>query len=97
MMWGLVHTVEAFDLEVYLTEMAKAVPRMLPHAKDWALLLNRRVLNTRKAVPIYRRIISTLPAKTRAAITKLLEEIGETSPKLKMSVQDVLKENRKQK
>jgi Immunity protein 30 len=96
-MWGLVHTVESFDLDVYLNEMAKAVPKMLPHAKDWALLLNQRVLNTKKAVSIYRRIVPTLPAKTRDVIRKLLEEIGETNPKLKEGVQEVLKEDRKQK
>src|ERR1700749_3311851 len=91
-MWGLVHTVEGFDLKDYLGELAQAVPKLLPHAKDWALLLNQRVMNTKKALSIYRGVVAALPTETRAAVTKLLEEVRTTSPNLAPGVAQVLGE-----
>jgi hypothetical protein len=91
-MWGLVHTVEGFGLKDYLGALAAAMPKMLRHAKDWALLLNQRVVNTKKALPIYREAVAALPAEARAAVTKLLAEIRETSPDLAPGVEQVLKE-----
>jgi hypothetical protein len=91
-MWGLVHTVEGFDLKVYLGELGKAVPKLLPHAKDWALLLHQRVMNTKKALPIYRKVLASLPPEARAAVTKLLEEVRSTSPNLAPGVAQVLGE-----
>jgi hypothetical protein len=91
-MWGLVHTVEGFDLKDYLGELGKTVPKLLPRAKNWALLLHQRVMNTKKALPIYRTVVASLPPEAREAVTKLLEEVRTTSPNLAPGVAQVLGE-----
>jgi hypothetical protein len=91
-MWGLVHTVEAFDLETYIRELAMATPKMFPQAKDWALLLHQRLLKTEADLAIYRKILPAVPAKPRKAIKAILEEIKSTSPELSKAAQELLKE-----
>jgi len=45
-MWGLLHLVEDFPAEAYAVALVEALPRMVIHAKEWALLLLQRMVNS---------------------------------------------------
>jgi hypothetical protein len=93
-MWGLVHDVEGFGLEQYMKAMGEAAPKMLPRAKEWLTILHERILNSRKAIEVYRGIIPTLPERSQAAIKKLLEEMEQATPKLKGAIRRLLAEGK---
>jgi hypothetical protein len=90
-MWGLIHDIEGFGLDVYLAELAKAVPRMLPQAKEWAMIFHERILNSKEVSQLYREILQNLPEETRAPVALLLEEIAQSKPKLKKRAQGLVK------
>ncbi len=90
-MWGLIHDAEAFNREIYVREMAMAIPRMLPHSKNWALLILQRVLSNKEAFLIYRNVVPNLSLETKEANKKLLGKIGKSKPKLGKQVRELLK------
>jgi hypothetical protein len=91
-MWGLLHTVESYEREAYLLGLAKAIPSMILHAKNWVLISQYRILNNDHARSMYRKIITTLPAETKKVVRNVLEEIGNAEPRFSDRVQDMLKE-----
>lgn len=79
-MFGLLHTIEALDkelgLEQSLTKQAEAFQYMLPHAKEWAVIFHKRILNqdvTRKA---YAEVILNADNNTKDIVVSILNEIG---------------------
>jgi len=80
-MWGLVHEVEGFDLETYLKEMVSAAPSMIQQAKEWLIIMHKRILATRGAYAVYREILSELPVGSVQVLGPVLEEfVTEKAP-----------------
>lgn len=90
-MFGLVHDVESYEPQKYLTLLARATPKMLRTAKEWAKILHMRLLNSRKHRLIYRNVVRSLPPKTRSSIASLLEEIAHSEPEFRKRIQYLLK------
>jgi len=64
-MFGLVHAIEDFEAKEGLFEMAKSIPSMLPHAKEWATILNYRVLNHEPSRKLYIKVLSKLDSTNK--------------------------------
>lgn len=93
-MWGLVHDAEAFEREAYVNALVSSMSQMLPHAKDWAILLHMRILNSDDAVELYRKVLPTVPEETQRSIREILEEIQRTRPKYSKQIRALLKQKR---
>lgn len=79
-MFGLVHAIESFDSEEGLLEMAKAIPSMLPHAREWAIILNYRVLNHEPSRKLYIKILLNVDPEVRNCIISIIKEIKDEDP-----------------
>lgn len=80
-MFGLIHFIESFEKEVYLTEMPKALPNMIENAKEWAMILNKRVLNHQLYRKEYMKILSSMDEPIKLTVVNLLTEIATDNPK----------------
>ena len=80
-MFGLVHFIESFEMEKYLTEMPKALPKMVESAKEWAMLLNIRILNNDLYRSEYAKILVGMNHDIKLTVINLLNEIISDDPK----------------
>ncbi|WP_088350109.1 Imm30 family immunity protein [Bacillus cereus] len=80
-MFGLVHFIESFEMEKYLTEMPKALPKMVESAKEWAMLLNIRILNNDLYRSEYAKVLVGMNNDIQLTIINLLNEIIADNPK----------------
>ncbi|RAS79937.1 Imm30 family immunity protein [Priestia endophytica] len=75
-MFGLIHFIESFEKEIYLTEMPKALPNMIENAKEWAMILNKRILNHELYRKEYMKILSSMDEPIKLTVVNLLMEIA---------------------
>ena len=80
-MFGLVHFIEDFEMGKYLTEMPKALPKMVESAKEWAMLLNIRILNNDLYRSEYAKILVGMNHDIKLTVINLLNEIISDDPK----------------
>ena len=80
-MFGLVHFIESFEMEKYLTEMPKALPKMVESAKEWAMLLNKRILNSDLCRSEYAKVLVGMNHDIQLTVINLLNEIIADNPK----------------
>lgn len=84
-MFGLIHAIESYDnifgSEQSLIELAESLPYMLPHAKEWAKTLHKRILNHESSCKIYSKVISTADVNIKKIVLQLVKEIKERNPK----------------
>ena len=74
LMFSLVHLVEQNDGDEYMRKIALLTPDM-DGAKEWAKMLNRRILNSESLSERYRKIIDALDDSQKAKITAFLEQL----------------------
>ena len=75
LMFSLVHLVEQNDGDEYLRKIALLTPEM-DGAREWAKMLNRRILNSGPHSERYRKIIGTLGDSQKEKITALLDALA---------------------
>ena len=75
LMFSLVHLVEQNDGDEYMRKIALLTPDM-DDAKEWAKMLNRRILNSESHSERYRKIIDALDDSQKAKITAFLEQLA---------------------
>lgn len=80
-MFSLVHFVESYQLEMYLTQLLESLPDMLDSARNWAIILNKRILNDDGSLKDYAAIASGMPPRVKQSLAFLLEEIKEDNPR----------------
>ncbi|MEK3796486.1 Imm30 family immunity protein [Paenibacillus sp. FSL R7-0204] len=81
-MFSLVHFVESVQIEMYLTQLLESLPEMLEHARNWAIVLNQRILQDDTFRREYAEIAVRMPPRIRQCLAFLLEEIKEDQPRL---------------
>lgn len=81
-MFSLVHFVESVQMEMYLTQLLESLPDMLEHARNWAIVLNTRILSDDNYRKDYAEIAALMPVKVKRCLAFLLEEIKEDNPRL---------------
>lgn len=79
-MFGIVHLIEQFQGEEYLKRIAICTPDM-KDAHDWAMTLNKRIINSQKYFEKYIEIISELEKEYKKKILKLLADVKNDNPK----------------
>jgi len=94
-MFGLIHAIESYDnivdSEASLKVLANSIPKMLPHAKEWLKILQKRILNHEPSLNIYKEIIPTLNKDVQAYIISQLIVIKEkNTSKFEKSVNLIL-------
>lgn len=81
-MFGLVHFLESYQMEMYLTQLLESLPELLETGRNWAIILIQRIL----ADDIYRKefadIAAGMPLRIKRFLAFLLEEIKEDKPRL---------------
>ena len=78
-MFGLVHLLEELNDEEALRQIALCTPNMTD-AKDWAMTLNKRILNSQPFLKMYRKVIKSLDAASKEKILALLEDVKKDNP-----------------
>lgn len=79
-MFGLLHLIESFERQQYLTEMSKALPKMMENASEWATILNIRILNNELYRMEYTKILAYMNSDVKLTVIGLLEEIIADDP-----------------
>lgn len=79
-MFGIVHLIEQLQGEEYLKRIAICTPDM-KDAHDWAMTLNKRIINSQKYFEKYIEIISELEKEYKKKILKLLADVKNDNPK----------------
>ncbi|GED18151.1 Imm30 family immunity protein [Aneurinibacillus migulanus] len=80
-MFGLIHFIESFEMDKYLTEMAKALPDMVYKAREWARILNIRILNSETYRNEYVKVLMHMDSKVKTIVVDLLIDIKNDDPK----------------
>lgn len=88
-MWGLLHYVEAFPVEVYIPTFVRVLPEMISHARQWGMLLLLRVLNNPTWHSHLRQLYLTLPVSEQQQLEESLTEVGEMSADLARKAAEV--------
>ncbi|TDX53269.1 Imm30 family immunity protein [Orenia marismortui] len=85
-MFGLIHAIESFD-EIFppketLRVFAESIEKMFPHAKEWAKIFHKRILNHKPSYDTYIKIISEIDIKKKKLVIGLLKEIIKEDPEV---------------
>lgn len=78
-MFGLIHFIEQFPKEEYLQCIAMCSPDMTD-AHDWAMILNKRILNNQEYFDKYVEIICDIKTPDKTKIMNLLMDVKEDCP-----------------
>jgi len=90
-MFGLVHVLEDYDMDVQLAAFVSALPEMLKGAREWVLTLTWRILNDARSRETYKAVLKAADPAGRDAARAILEEVArEEKPPLQTSAQEVL-------
>lgn len=79
-MWSLLHHVEDYPAEFYVAQLVAALPHMSPHAREWALLLLGRTLNSNACRPLLRVAWQALSGEHQHALAALFDELVQQAP-----------------
>lgn len=79
-MFGIVHLMEQLQGEEYLKKIAIGTPDMRD-GHDWAMILNKRIINSQKYFEKYIEIIGELEKEYKEKILKLLLDVKNDNSK----------------
>ena len=79
-MFGIINLIEQLQGEEYLKMIAICTPDM-KDAHDWAMTLNKRIINSQKYFEKYIEIIGELEKDYKEKILKLLVDVKNDNPK----------------
>lgn len=80
-MFGLIHFIEKYEMNLYLNGLIRTLPQMLSNAKDWAIILNKRILNSEQYRNAYIKVINNMGEEYKSMISNLMNEIKFNNPK----------------
>lgn len=78
-MFELVHLIEQLQGEEYLKSIAICSPEMTD-AHDWAMTLNKRILNSQKYFNKYLEVINDMEEPSKSKIIELLIDVKNDNP-----------------
>jgi hypothetical protein len=73
-MWNLLHLVEDFPAQAYAQALVAALPGMVAQAREWALLLLQRMLNSASDRALLREAYRAHSAEHQQLLRELLQE-----------------------
>ena len=78
-MFGLIHFIENFPDKEYLYYIGMCSPNM-KDGYEWAMILNKRILNNEKSLKMYPEVISNMKNDYKRKILELLINIKNENP-----------------
>jgi hypothetical protein len=75
-MFGLVHSVEAFHYEIYFERLIKSLPFLMVNASRWCRILHIRIMNSEKLFPVFIELVKTAEKDRREAVLLILKNIS---------------------
>lgn len=79
--FSIIHCIESFDDNVYITEFLKELPYLVTKSPRWASILLIRILNSVSARECITKKVYFSTPDIKAAVLWLIERINEMSPK----------------
>lgn len=79
-MFGLIHLIEQLQGTDYMKNIVISSPQMMT-AHNWAMTINKRIINSSKYFDEYISIINNLDSVKKEKILKLLVDIKNDNPK----------------
>lgn len=79
-MFGIIHLIEQLQGEEYLKCIAMCSPDMV-EAPEWAMTLNKRIINSQKYFEKYIDVIDKLEKEYKEKILRLLLDVKNDNPK----------------
>lgn len=79
-MFGIIHLIEKLQSEEYLKCIAICTPNMT-EAHEWAMTLNKRIINSDKYYMMYIDVINRLDIELKRKILGLLVDVKNDNPK----------------
>jgi hypothetical protein len=76
LVFSIVHTVERFDDDTYLTHLVAALPGLAARSPEWARTLVLRVLNSPGTLVVLRERVPRLSGPPAAALRATLRELA---------------------
>jgi hypothetical protein len=90
-MFGLIHFLEDYEMNSYLNGLVKSLPKMMQNAKEWATILNKRILNSEPYRNAYAEVIKIMEEHYKKLVIDLMNEIKLDNPKkFESSVNDFI-------
>lgn len=74
-MFSIIHTIEAFDDDIYIREIIKHLPALFAKSPRWAAIIHYRILNSSTTLAVYSDRIRALPEAERAAVRSMLNAV----------------------
>lgn len=90
-MFEIIHLIEQLQGEEYLKKIAICSPDM-KDAHDWAMTLNKRIINSQRFFEMYIDVISELEEESKKKILLLLDDVKNDNPKRLAKKIDILYE-----
>ncbi|MCE4049581.1 Imm30 family immunity protein [Bacillus sp. Au-Bac7] len=79
-MFGLLHLIEEFEMNVYLLGVANALPYLMDNAKEWAIIINKRILNSDIYRTEYTKVLLEKDEDIKLIVNNILLEIKNDNP-----------------
>lgn len=90
-MWGLLHFVESFDDETYISSLLLSIDDLLSKAEDWLEIILARVLNNDDSRNQLILALKSRPKTENKTVIELLEKFKtDEEPELRDSASEVL-------
>ena len=89
-MFGLVHFIEDFQLDLIVESFIEAVPKMNSKASEWTKTFHYRILNSEAAREVFKLNIKNANMETKRIIQTILLEISKNKATATASVADEL-------
>lgn len=75
-MFSIIHTIEFFEDESYVSGVIKSLPDFFIKSPRWASIIHMRILNSQSTLDAFTKEIRTATKSKREAVEKLLEKIN---------------------
>ncbi|MBN1514212.1 MAG: hypothetical protein JXB13_19505 [Phycisphaerae bacterium] len=81
MMFAIIHTIEAFDDDIYVQKILDSLPGLLAKAPRWAAVIHMRILNSPGALATYTGRVGNLSQGQRGSVRRVLELVRLENPR----------------
>jgi hypothetical protein len=79
-MFSIIHAVESFDDDIYVSEFLGALPQLWSRAPKWASIALMRGLNNEHTKDVIVRKLREVDSDVKQSVVRLCEKINERSP-----------------
>ncbi|VAX43677.1 Imm30 family immunity protein [Acinetobacter calcoaceticus] len=79
--FSIIHSIESFDDDVYITEFLKELPYFVNKSPKWALILLKRILNSDSAREVLTEKLYSTSSEIKSAVLCIVAIINKESSK----------------